>query len=145
MNTRRNGNGGFTLLELLMVVIIIAILAAIALPQFFRAVERSRTAQVMQLMASIRGSEQRFKAQDPGQVYTKVMTDLDISPLPVLPPGWGVPTVSDAAAGANVLVNRTGGTHNAKNLLVDLDTGAACSDDPAAAADWGVASSAACP
>ena len=144
MNRPQQSNAGFTLLELLMVVIIISILTATALPQFFRAVERSRTAQMLPLMASIRGSEYRFKAADPNQLYTKTLTNLDIT-LPGSPNGWGAVTVDGTAAGSNVVVNRVGGTRDKANLLVDLDTGVVCSDNVDAAADWGIPNSAACP
>ena len=139
MGTRRREQG-FTLLELLMVVIIIAILASIALPQYFRVTERSRTAQALQLLASIRGSELRFRAQDPGNLYDNSagLAKLDIAPLLAMT-GWGVPAATGTGAGANVFAARSAGVHAGTNIGLDLDTGDVCADTAAAAADWGVA------
>ena len=142
MNTKRpHPRGGFTLLELLMVVIIIGILAALALPQYLRTVERSRSAQVLLLMASIRGAELRYKAQDPGSLYTQTLTDLDIG-VPVSPAGWVSPlSVSGTGPGEHVQAHRfgtAGGATGNEFILMNLDNGSICATTPAAATEWGV-------
>ena len=61
---------GFTLAELLMVVIVIAILAAIALPQYNRAVERGQWAASRDILQTIYAGEQFYAATNalPGTV-----------------------------------------------------------------------------
>jgi len=68
---------GFTLIELLVVVLIIGILASIAIPQYFKVVEKSRVSEAMSLIAAIKSAEERFLAK--GGSYTSNFTQLDIS------------------------------------------------------------------
>ena len=54
---------GFTLLELIIVVIIIGILAGLAMPRFFKVVEKAKSAEAPGQLDYIRGSQIRYKAE----------------------------------------------------------------------------------
>lgn len=71
------GEGGFTLIELLVVVLIIGILASIAVPQYFKVVERSRFSAVNSFFSAIKSSQERFLAR--AGVYTNNYSLLDIT------------------------------------------------------------------
>lgn len=74
---KKRMKSGFTLLELVIVIIVIVILAGLAAPQYFRIVEKARTAEGVQLLGIIRGAQLRYYAQYAS--YTNNVTSLDIN------------------------------------------------------------------
>lgn len=77
-----NNKKGFTLVELLVVVLIIGILAAMAMPAYFKAVERSRTAEADTMIGTVVNAQQRYKMKT-GH-YAKTWSALDVAPANVL-------------------------------------------------------------
>mgnify|MGYP001576255624 CR=1 FL=1 len=130
---RKQKQGGFTLLELLMVVIIIAILASIALPQYIRASEKARASEAIQILGALRVSEQRYKSQHPSNDYTATLAELDTD-APVMN-NWAVPVVASTAAAAGIpavgqiTTTRTGtGVFSGQIVGIQLGTGTICGD-----------------
>ena len=74
----KHNKKGFTLIELLVVVLIIGILAAMAMPAYFKAVERSRTAEADTMIGTVVNAQQRYKMKTGN--YTTTWTALDVAP-----------------------------------------------------------------
>lgn len=56
---RLNQKSGFTLLEIIIVIIIVGVLASLALPRFFSTVEFSRSTEALTSLSSVRQSVER--------------------------------------------------------------------------------------
>ncbi len=78
---------GFTLIELLVVVLIVGILAAVALPQYQRAVEKSRLAEVWTNLSALHKAASVYELQTQGtgvwESAPTLLTSLDVE-LPSL-------------------------------------------------------------
>ncbi len=71
---------GFTLIELLVVVLIIGILAAIAMPQYQKAVEKSRATEAIQIMKSLHDAFAVYRMSNGiSNTGRNVINELDIS------------------------------------------------------------------
>lgn len=72
-----NRRQAFTLIELLVVVLIIGILAAMGIPQYFKAVEKSRVSEATNIFSNIKASQERYLARKGS--YTNRWDELDIT------------------------------------------------------------------
>ncbi len=71
---------GFTLVELLMVVIIIGILVTLAVPNYYRSIERAKAGKAKAAMDAIRKGELQYRAFN--DTYSDDLADLEAYDLP---------------------------------------------------------------
>lgn len=75
-----NKKSGFTLLEIIIVIIIVGVLASLALPRFFSTVEFSRSTEALNSLGVVRKSIERCAIMDNNSIANcDVFNDLDMS------------------------------------------------------------------
>lgn len=70
-NTMMNRCRGFTLIELMIVVAIVAILAAVAMPAYQGSVQKSRRSDAITALSGLQLAEEKWRASNPS--YTNVL------------------------------------------------------------------------
>jgi len=121
----KKGKQGFTLVELIVVVIVIGILATVAVPQYLKATERAKLGKARNAMALIAQGEKLYRADRDTYINVAVdnantilgayveLADVDADP------DWGY-TVTGAGTGAFlVTASRTGGSNNGETVTLN--------------------------
>ena len=115
---------GFTLLELLMVVIILGILTAIALPRYLGVVERGKTAEALNLLGTLRGSQLRHYALNDEYATNADDFDADWTTIKFFKTVEGADSATSPTHVARLTRDATG---NEYMLAIDEDGNIACS------------------
>ena len=89
---------GFTLVELAVVVVIIGVLAAFAVPRFLESVERTKAGEAVNYLATIHSSQERYHARQ--GTYAADINDLDM--VMVTPEYFSVGAVAVPASEADL-------------------------------------------
>jgi len=102
-------NAGFTMLELIMVIIIIGVLAALAVPQYVSFVEKARAAEAINYIGAIKSAEIAYAAENSSGYYGN-MTQIGLNTTNT--PLWSFAVTPSTGVNFTVTASRTGLTAN---------------------------------
>ncbi len=118
---------GFTIIELMMGVVVVAVLAAVALPSFLDSIRKGRRSEAFAAVAALQQAQERWRSNNPQ--YTDTLSSLSVAST--TSSGYytiSVPNSSISATGYIATANSVSGTSqandgNCANLSVKVDKG----------------------
>jgi prepilin-type N-terminal cleavage/methylation domain-containing protein len=112
---------GFTLLELLIVVVIIAALASLAAPGFSRSIERAKVKDAETVLSAIYTAEKIYRLDQGtyGTLANLTNTANNYMSDPNTSPDWGYTTSGVSATAFTATAQRTGGSFNGNTITVN--------------------------
>ncbi|PIP68095.1 MAG: hypothetical protein CO035_07810 [Candidatus Omnitrophica bacterium CG_4_9_14_0_2_um_filter_42_8] len=105
---------GFTLVEVLIVVIIIGILASIGTPQFAASIEKAKGGEARAGMGHIQTGEKIYYAER--EYYTTNLSDLDINLTQTY---WSFVITTPTSNSFIATATRLGGTYSGQTIIMD--------------------------
>jgi len=115
---------GFTMVELLVVLIILGILVAVAAPMYFANTKRARSSEAVAMMGTIRQAERDHMINHPGQILTGTLGTTN--PISALQVTAGVARYFSDSAYSVATTNLTAApfnTVNAVDFVITADGG----------------------
>ena len=98
---------GFTLIEVLIAVIIIAVLASVAMPSFLDAIRKGRRSEAFTAINAVQQAQERFRANN-----QSFATDM-LAATTAVPPGLGLPSTTTPSGYYTLTLDTvTGTTYN---------------------------------
>ena len=105
---------GFTLVEVLIVVIIIGILSAIGIPQFAASIEKAKGGEARAGLGHLQTGEKVYYAEN--EYYTTNTADLDIT---LTQKFWAFTIATPSSTTYTATATRSGGTYSGQTLTMD--------------------------
>src|SRR5438477_4748220 len=88
-STSHPAHRGFTIIELLIVVVVLGVLATIAYPSFQNQIRKSRRSEAFTALAQVQQAQERYRSGQPQYADNSVLT-ASPSASPPAPPGLGL-------------------------------------------------------
>ncbi len=114
-----NGGAGFTLIELIVVVIIVGVLAAIALPQYAGFVERARCTEAVNAIGAMKTGEQTIRIETGSYIdcadAAAITANLGIT---VDTTNWTYATVASTGVSVAITATRTSNAGGTAGLTI---------------------------
>ncbi|MCU0920508.1 MAG: prepilin-type N-terminal cleavage/methylation domain-containing protein [Burkholderiaceae bacterium] len=93
-HARRERASGFTLVELMIAVVVVALLASIALPSFMDSIRKSRRSDAFNAIAQVQQMQERWRGIRNAYATDAVLTEPWSPANPASAPGLGVPRLT---------------------------------------------------